>query len=277
VRNDANFFFLVILIFFIVVMFFRLIFPVLWRRYSRRQRIRATMLMIHSRGDEFDNYLQKHNRFYRHLSAEERKRFLQRTVEFMKAKKFVYYELEKDEKIALLVSAAAVQITFGLDFYLLDFFETIHILRNDYHYGGYNMAFMGHVNSNGIYFSWYNFLKGFEDHTDANNVGLHEMAHALAYVNFVVKSDGEDPEFKRRFEDFSKIARPIFEKMQVGAVTVLDKYAGTDFQEFWAVSVETFFEKPKDLRSGMPELYHAIAMVLNIDPLASEVVVKAVA
>src|SRR5690349_12252162 len=117
-------------------MFLRLIFPILWKRYTRRQRIRATMVMIHARGAEFDNYLQRHNRFYRHLSVDERKRFLQRTVEFMKAKKFIYYELERDEKIALLVSAAAIQITFGLNVYLLDFFENIHILRNDYHYGG---------------------------------------------------------------------------------------------------------------------------------------------
>lgn len=233
--------------------------------------------MIHHRGEEFDAYLQKHNRFYRSLTTSCKKRFMQRTVEFMRSKEFRYYELENDEKIALLVSAAAIQISFGLESYLLEYFKTIHVLRTDYHYGNYNTPFMGHVNSNGIYFSWYNFLKGFDDHTDAHNVGLHEMAHALAYVNFVAKAEGQDYKFKRRFEEFSRIARPIFNNMKDGGSNVLDKYAATDFQEFWAVSVETFFEKPKELKTKMPELYHAICDLLNIDPLSAGTVLKAVA
>ena len=233
--------------------------------------------MIHSRGEAFDHSLQKHNRFYRHLSTPGKKRFMQRTVEFMRSKEFKYYELDNDENIALLVSAAAIQISFGLDTYLLDYFKTIHILKTDYHYGNYNTAFMGHVNSSGIYFSWYNFLKGFDDYGDANNVGLHEMAHALAYVNFVAKAEGQDVKFKRRFEEFSRIARPIFNSMKEGNTNVLDKYAATDFQEFWAVSVETFFEKPKELKTKMPQLYIAISDLLNLDPLSLDTVIKAVA
>jgi MtfA peptidase len=232
------------------------------------------MLMIHERGEEFDQYLQRHNRFYRQLSTACKKRFMQRTVEFMRSKEFKYYELDRDEKIALLVSAAAIQISFGLENYLLDYFPTIHVLRTDYHYGNYNTPFMGHVNSNGIYFSWYNFLKGFEDHHDANNVGLHEMAHALVYVNFVAKADGQDPKFKRRFEDYSRVARPIYNSMKTGTTNVLDKYAATDFQEFWAVSVETFFEKPKELKTKMPELYAAICHLLNLDPLSGDALLR---
>lgn len=258
-------------------LFVRLIFPLLWKKYTRRQRLRAAMLTIHDRGEEFDAYLQKHNRFYRHLSPACKKRFMQRTVEFMSSKDFIYHDLEKDEKIALLVSAAAIQISFGLDTYMLDYFKNIHVLRYDYHYGDSNTPFMGHVNSKGIHFSWYNFLKGFDDHTDAHNVGLHEMAHALAYVNFVVKAEGQDLKFKRRFEEFSRVARPIFNSMKNGATNVLDKYAATDFQEFWAVSVETFFEKPKELKTKMPELYQAICHLLNMDPLSADTVPKAVA
>jgi len=174
------------------------------------------------------------------------------------------------------VSAAAIQISFGLDSYMFDYFKKIHILKTDYTYGEYNMPFMGHVNSNGIYFSWYNFMKGFEDYHDANNVGLHEMAHALAYVNFIANS-GQDVKFKRRFEAFSKVARPIFQNMQSGASTVLDKYAATDFQEFWAVTVETFFEKSKEMKTKMPELYEAVSTLLNLDPLSDQTVIKVVA
>jgi Mlc titration factor MtfA (ptsG expression regulator) len=277
VKQETNLLFIIPFSIFIGALLMRLVFPIFWRKYARKQRIKAALLLIDSRGDEFDMALKRYNRFYRQLSEEGRKRFLHRTVEFMRSKQFIYYELEKDDKIALLVSAAAIQITFGLDHYLLEYFEKIHILRNDYHYGGYKMAFMGHVNRNGIYFSWYNFLKGLEDASDAQNVGLHEMAHALAYVNFIAKTSGEDLQFKKRFEDFSKVARPIFNSMQAGATNALDKYAATDFQEFWAVSIETFFEKPKEVKLKMPELYTAMATLLNLDPLATEVILKAVA
>ena len=61
------------------------------------------------------------------------------------------------------------------------------------------------------------FLKGFADYTDADNVGIHEMAHALAYVNFMAEANnGQDEGFIKRFYDFSAVARPIFNDMQNG-------------------------------------------------------------
>ncbi|HVM90024.1 MAG TPA: hypothetical protein VMT76_17685 [Puia sp.] len=41
------------------------------------------------------------------------------------------------------------------------------------------------------------------DYTDGKNVGLHEPAHALTYVNFSV-DDGRDDSFHNKFEGFSK-------------------------------------------------------------------------
>ena len=266
--------FYISIIFLVLIFLMRLTFPYFWNRYKRKQRIKTALLLIDDRGEEFDTWLTRYNRFYRNLNDLCKKRFLQRSVEFMRSKEFIYYELEKDEKIALLVSAAAIQISFGLDCYMLDYFRKIHVLKTDYTYGEYNMPFMGHVDSNGIYFSWYNFLKGFEDPHDANNVGLHEMAHALAYVNFIADANGQDAKFKKRFTAFSKIARPIFQSMTSGETTVLDKYAATDFQEFWAVSVETFFERSRELKAKMPELYEAISILLNLDPLSEQTILR---
>jgi MtfA peptidase len=171
----------------------------------------------------------------------------------------------------LLISAASVQITFGLDKYLLDFFDTIYIMQHNYNYGLYNMPFEGHVNSNGIYLSWDNFLRGFENYADADNVGIHEMAHALAYVNFMAgANDGQDEAFIKRFYNFSAVARPIFNDMQQGKRNLLNEYAGTNYNEFWAVAVETFFEKSLHMKVEMPDLYIAMCSLLNQDPLVPE-------
>jgi Mlc titration factor MtfA (ptsG expression regulator) len=171
----------------------------------------------------------------------------------------------------ILVSAAAVQLTFGLDKFKLNYFDDIFILRDDYHYGFYSRPFMGHVDQTGIYLSWDNFMKGISGQTANCNVGLHEMAHALAYVNFITQTE-EDKHFKKEFPNFSKVARPIFTAMQQEqgegrAKNLLGDYAATNYHEFWAVAVEVFFESSVPFRHELPELYEAMACVLNQDPL----------
>ncbi len=44
------------------------------------------------------------------------------------------------------------------------------------------------------------------------------------------------------------------------------KYADTNLQEFWAESVELFFEKPKDLNHHYPNVFKAMTLLLNQDP-----------
>lgn len=216
----------------------------------------------------YDEWLSGANSYYKSLSNTLRRRFVQRVMEFMKTKKFDYIDITPDEKMPLLVSAAAIQLTFGLDQYLLDFFDNIYILQHDYQYGMYNVPFAGHVNRDGIYLSWDNFMRGFADDTDGDNVGIHEMAHALAYVNFTARdNDGEDDVFQTRFKHFTETARPIFEDMQQGGNNLLDRYAATNYNEFWAVSVETFFEKSFRMKQEMPVLYKALCELLGQDPL----------
>jgi Mlc titration factor MtfA (ptsG expression regulator) len=166
----------------------------------------------------------------------------------------------------ILVSAVSVQLTFGLDKYMLNYFKDIYVLQDDYHYGFYSRPFQGHVDHSGIYLSWDNFMKGIKGLTPNCNVGLHEMGHALAYVTFITQTE-EDKHFKKEFKNFSKVARPIFNAMQEGHKNILGDYAGTNYHEFWAVSVEIFFENPIRFRHELPELYNAISRLLRQDPI----------
>lgn len=166
----------------------------------------------------------------------------------------------------ILVSAVSIQLTFGLDKFMLNYFKDIYVLQDDYHYGFYSRPFQGHVDHSGIYLSWDNFMKGIKGLTPNCNVGLHEMGHALAYVTFITQTE-EDKHFKKEFKNFSKVARPIFNAMQEGQKNILGDYAGTNYHEFWAVSVEIFFENPIRLRHELPQLYHAISRLLKQDPI----------
>ena len=233
---------------------------------ARRRRLRQRYEDKHR---IYDTLLSRYNPYYRSLSDTGRDRFLQRVVVFMEVKKFEYIDISPIEIMPLLISATAIQLTYGLENYLLDHFRTIHILKDRYRYGFYNQPFEGHVADDGIYFSWNHFFREFTDYSDGQNVGLHEMAHALTYVNFTVQ-EGRDKTFHDHFSDFSAVARPIFERMQAGETTLLDTYAATNYQEFWAVCIETFFERSNSFKKLLPELYSALCILLNQDPLTPD-------
>ncbi|HEX4852152.1 MAG TPA: zinc-dependent peptidase, partial [Puia sp.] len=55
--------------------------------------------------------------------------------------------------------------------------------------------------------------------------------------------------------------------MKGGESTLLDNYAASSFEEFWAVSIETFFERPFPFREQLPEVYFGLCFLLNQDPL----------
>jgi Mlc titration factor MtfA (ptsG expression regulator) len=205
-------------------------------------------------------------KFYNRLGLEDQRKFLFRTYLFKKSKRFHYIEVNENAEMPILISAVAVQLTFGLEKFLFNYFDDIFVLRDDYHYGMYSRPFQGHVDQTGIYLSWDNFSKGISGLTPNCNIGLHEMAHALAYVNFITQTD-EDKHFKKEFTSFSKVARPVFNAMQNGGKNILGEYAGTNYHEFWAVAVEVFFENPVRFKHELPDLYKAMATALNQDPL----------
>lgn len=214
----------------------------------------------------YHSVISKYLKYYNRLNIEEQRKFLFRTFLFRKAKRFHYIEVNETPEMAILISAVSVQLTLGLEKYQMNYFRDIYVLRDDYHYGFYSRPFQGHVDHSGIYLSWDNFMKGIRGQTPNCNVGLHEMGHALAYVNFITQTE-EDKHFKKEFKNFSKVARPIFNAIQEGIKTILGDYAGTNYHEFWAVSVEVFFENPVRLKHELPELYDAMAKLLRQDPM----------
>jgi Mlc titration factor MtfA (ptsG expression regulator) len=234
----------------------------LFQRLYTRQQFRKFI----ARETFYHSVVSRYFKYYNRLNLDEQRKFLFRTYQFQQSKHFHYIEVEANAEMPILVSAAAIQLTFGLDKFKLNYFDDIFILRDDYHYGFYSRPFMGHVDQTGIYLSWDNFIKGICGQALNCNVGLHEMGHALAYVNFVTQTE-EDKHFKREFTDFSKVARPIFTDMQEGRKNLLGEYAATNYHEFWAVSVEVFFENPVQFKNELPDLYEAMTHVLNQDPL----------
>jgi len=204
--------------------------------------------------------------YFNQLNESNKQKFLKRVYNFKSSKSFHFHGLDRQEEIEILISASAVQVSFGLKNYLLPFFKDIHILADAYQAIDSNETYIGHVATTGIYISWKYFVRGFSDYTDGVNVALHEMAHALHRENFI-KETGVDWDLRRDFEKLPTVFGPMITQAILQRKSYLRGYAFTNFQEFWAVCVEYFFENSQGLKDNLPQLYTILCDTLNQDPL----------
>lgn len=210
--------------------------------------------------------IEKHFEYFNELSTALKQRFLHRVHSFKQKRDFHYIGLQPSVEIPILVSAAAVQITFGLRNHKMSFFKKIYIMADEYVYGVSTQPWIGHVNRKGIFISWKHFLYGYSVNSDRHNVGLHEMAHALVYANFLGGFNAEQ-HFVHHFEKYQTKTNSFMREEKWQVCKLFTEQAINDFQECWAECVELFFENPQDLNQEYPELYQAIKILLNQDPI----------
>jgi len=206
--------------------------------------------------------------YFNELPKHLKYRFVSRTHAFKEAKKFHFIGLERNDDTAILVSASAVQVTFGLKNYLLEHFKDIYVLADAYRMDDDEELYIGHVAPEGIYLSWKHFLYGYSNKNNNINVAVHEMSHALLYNNFFAPF-GVDTHFRLNYERFSSTTGPILADVITNRRSFLRSYAFSNLHEFWAVSAEAFFENPKGLKEHLPDLYEALTRVLNQDPMTN--------
>jgi Mlc titration factor MtfA (ptsG expression regulator) len=118
--------------------------------------------------------------------------------------------------------------------------------------------------------SWGAVKHGAADPSDGKNVVLHEFAHQLDFENDA--ADGV-PELATREQQlaWADVMRSEFASLRAadesGIPTLLDTYGATDPPEFFAVSVEAFFEQPRALRAHHPKLYAQLRTYFQQDPV----------
>lgn len=216
--------------------------------------------------EEYRRYIVPHFAYFNELTDLGKERFLQRVFWFKRKKQFHFQRMAPEPHIPVLISACAVQITFGLRKYRMPYFKNIFILPDHYRYGLNTQNWQGHVNREGIFLSWKHFMHGYSVHGDRYNVGLHEMAHALVYVNFLGSFD-RDKNFVEQFPTYKRKAESMLLKLKQTPSALFSEQASHNYHECWAESVELFFENPVELYQQYPELYNLIKVLLNQDPV----------
>lgn len=216
---------------------------------------------------QLDDVLVKRFTYYNSLSTVQQAEFIKRLQKFIADKIFRIHDEKGFKEMPILVSAAAIQLSFGLKKYLLPHFHYIHIHPEEFLRIRPILCFLeGNVSGHSINLSWKHFIQGYENPHDGQNVGLHELAHALHYQNFVVERN-VDKGFRHLFDSFHVDGNKAFQTEKTVAGGLYSEYAEKNFQEFWAESIELFFEKPREMKTHYPGLYSTMKVLLNQDPL----------
>lgn len=211
------------------------------------------------------NILENQFDYYKRLSEEEKKIFIARVSDFIKSKKFVgANNFEVTIEMKVLISAAATQITFGLNEMLFTMFNSIIVHENIYYSRFTRKYHKGDVNTKGVIsLSWKHFQEGYKYADDKINLGIHEMAHVL----FLNRKEilYHQKYSKHFFDKFIVVFQKTFYQLKNSDSNLIRDYGKTNLAEFFSAITEMFFEAPNEFKSSMPELYLQLCIFLNQD------------
>ena len=253
------------LLFYYIFLFFVIVFIVILKDadlsiWKSPKYIAPLDVNIHS-------ILIKNFHFYKMLTPLERPRFVFRVKKFLIHKNFVgQNDLTVTDEMRILMSATAVQLTFGFTPIILKYFHTILIYPEKYYSKRTGTNHVGEVSNRGlIKLSWPHFLKTLKNYDNGYNLGLHEMSHALKLENAI--RNGEYGFMSTiLLGRLHRLSLMEIRKIRRGENQFLRKYAASNQEEFFAVSVEYFFEKPLQLQKQLPQLYKILKQLLRQDP-----------
>jgi Mlc titration factor MtfA (ptsG expression regulator) len=253
-------------------------------RHMRRNRLRGEMLKADA-PDSWAAILAENVRFYAALPARQKKRLHGYMHVFLVEKRFeACGDLEEiTEEMQVTIAAQACLLLLNgrngcyehLQSILL--YPDAYMQKGDRHTGdgiyeeGGDSVLLGESwGSGSVVLSWASVLSGGRNDEDGQNVVIHEFAHQLDQAGG--SADGAPAlADSSRYVSWSRTMQKAFkdhvERTDDGKRTVIDKYGATNPAEFFAVSTETFFEKPEGLKKRYPGVYRELKAFYQLDPI----------
>lgn len=208
--------------------------------------------------------------YYRRLNQRHKDEFVKKLERVLTEKSFIGRSGMRvvTPEMKLLIGATIVMVTFGWDDIRLRHFDKILIYPDTYYSTISKNYHRGEVNPRHgiIAMSWNCFVNGMRDENDGVNLGIHEVAHALKLENQIYYNDECEFFNPEVYRSFQVLANEEILKIKVGDQTVFRSSAGFDDDEFFAVALETFFEKPHEFFDYNPVLYGTLVRLMRQDP-----------
>ena len=252
----------------------------IFARLKNRRRGRARARPF---PDEWLAAIKRSVLFFRRLSQNDRNELLGHIQVFLGEKRFEGcggLELTDDIRVTIAAQACLLLLHRATDYfphlvtilvypstYMVD--ETRHVEGPIWEDG--KTARLGETGRRmgTLVLAWDAAKSGAADPADGKNVVLHEFAHQLDYENGA--EDGA-PALATREQQLSwrNVMQIEFASLraadETGIPTLLDTYGATNAAEFFAVSTEAFFERPRALRARHPNLYAELERYFRQDP-----------
>jgi len=248
------------------------------RRRYRRRRIAETPLPA-----EWIDILERNVPLYRGLPDELKDELHGHVQLFVHDKSFEGFEgLEVDDEMRVTIAGNACLLLLNRPHDHFGNFSTIYLYPSTF--VSQHRSYDGLIEAVGpkarlgeswhrgpVVLAWDSALAGSRDIKDGHNVILHEFAHKLDDADGAV--DGAPILHQRsHYLSWARVMKREYKRLRQragrGTRTLIDHYGASAPEEFFAVLVETFFEKPRQLKSRHPELYAEMQRCFEVDPLA---------
>lgn len=250
-----------------------------WSRRKARKSLLATALSDHQRA-----VVAQQVPLTRRLPPEFRNTFEGKINAFLDQVEFVGCNgLEVTEEMQLSIAAQACLLVTNSDTWYENVstiliypgaFKSLRAERHGYVVTERETVRIGESWSRGpVILSWAHTQQGAIDDTDGHNVVFHEFAHQLDDLSG--KTNGIPILDKsQNFADWEHVFVEAFKShvqhVHDGRNTIFDAYGAQGHEEFFAVAVEVFFERPAALKTSEPAVYDQLAMLFRLDPAAWE-------
>jgi len=216
-------------------------------------------------GPVFHRFLNHKYRYYQQLPSKYKLKFLKLVRDH-----YEYFTFEPRSGMRLtrgrkaIISAAASQLAMNLPPECFTFYKSI-VVYPDYYTSFYTQrVHKGEVNPGFrlIVFSWRGIEESLEPVNDGLNLLLHEFGHALWLENKLMHQEYKvfDPGLIERFE---QQAEREMASMQANEAHFFRRYAFNNIEEFFAVAVENFFERPARFKQEVPGIFDTMSRLFG--------------
>ena len=246
-----------------------------WRRRQRRSRLKTTPLPA-----EHAELLNRHVHLYRKLTPDLRDELQGHVNVLLDEKEFIGLAGQDiTDEVRLTIAGYAGLLLFGRDTGYFPGFTSIIVYPKTivttqvYRDGPVEVQQESHRAGESwkrgpVVLSWDSVKRGAMA-DDGFNVVIHEFAHKLDEEDGAV--DGAplltDANAYREWatvltQEFASLERRVRKNRN----RVLDDYGLTNPPEFFAVATESFFEKGREMKRRLPELYEQLQRVYRVSP-----------
>lgn len=250
----------------------------IWRE-RRRHRLRARPFP-----EKWLTLIQRHVVIFHRLSGSDRAELLGHIQVFLAEKRFEGcsgFEITDEVRVTIAAQACLLLLHRKTDYFpgLLTILvyplsytveEKRQIAEHLWEEGTMNRLGETGRRMGSLVLSWGAVKHSAADPSDGKNVVLHEFAHQLDFENDA--TDGVPGLATREHQlAWGAVMKSEFASLRAadesGVPTLLDTYGATNPAEFFAVSVEAFFEQPHALHDHHPKLYAELRTYFQQDPM----------